>query len=283
VVVCTRNRPAELTTCLRSIAAAGARVAEVVVGDDGTDAVATTATEVVDSVAGLPPCRVVQAPRAGLAANRNACVDVVTGDYVLFLDDDATLDAGFVDVALAAAGPDRIVTGFEWQATDPPQRVEPHAPDFLGYLRLPRGVPLATLVINSAVFPSDFVREHGFDEFFRFGSEEIEMALLARHRGLTIAYVDAGNHHAPSLTSRGDHHRETLRSKGYFGMRRYREYQPSRWRRIVFAVVGTASAFRGGLRRRPRGGRAAASAFLEGVRRGRHPGLRRQLPRSANP
>jgi glycosyltransferase involved in cell wall biosynthesis len=285
VVVCTRDRPIELGRCLQSIAAAragGAEVAEVVVGDDGTEAGGAPAADVVATVVGLPPCRVLDGPRAGLAANRNACVDVVEGELVLFLDDDATLTAELVHAALAEAGPDRIVTGFEWRGAE---RVEPQDPDFLGYLRRPRAEPLSTLVVNAAVFPTAFLRQHGFDEFFRFGSEEIEIALLARQVGLTLRYVDVANHHLQAEGGRTGNEIEGLRSKGYFGARRYRSYQPSRGRAAAFVVVGTLSAFRGGLRQPPRlsHGRTFATAFLDGVRHGRHPGPRRQPSRSASP
>jgi len=87
VVVCTRDRPALLQTCLRRLGQQQYPRFEVVVVDNAasTDAVRT----LVDSLAGGPVrFRYHAEPRPGLSWARNAGITAATGDIVAFLDDD---------------------------------------------------------------------------------------------------------------------------------------------------------------------------------------------------
>jgi O-antigen biosynthesis protein len=87
VVVCTRDRPALLRTCLRRLEQQQYPRFEVVVVDNAasTDAVRT----LVDSLAGGPVrFRYHAEPRPGLSWARNAGITAATSDIVAFLDDD---------------------------------------------------------------------------------------------------------------------------------------------------------------------------------------------------
>ena len=93
VTVCipTRNRPEDLAECLDSIAASNVPVAEVVVSDDSTD---DRTRELV--AARYPHVKYVFGPRRGLGPNRNSAISAASGDWILFLDDDARLGPGFL-------------------------------------------------------------------------------------------------------------------------------------------------------------------------------------------
>lgn len=260
VAICTRDRPAWLRQCLASIADAREFIWETVVSDDGTD---PRTDDVVEEFKGkIPRLRLIRGPRLGLAANRNACIDATTGKYLLFLDDDARL-ADFLPHALSHVRDDTLVTGFEWQGT---LAVRPNDLDFLGFMRRPPMSKRRSLCMNATIFPTAFLRRVGFDEFFRYGYEEADIALAAIRSGMTILGVEAANWHDHAPEMRDGNNRNVIRSRAYLGIRRYREYEPHALRLLSYAVLGLLNAaghgFRtAGLRR----GIEAGMSVLEGM------------------
>src|SRR5262249_7513152 len=95
VAVCTRDRPDDLTQCLKAIDQLTGPV-EVLVIDN---APATNATEKVVRARGLAaqggPIRYVREPRPGLDWARNRAILEATGDIIAFTDDDAIVDPGW--------------------------------------------------------------------------------------------------------------------------------------------------------------------------------------------
>lgn len=85
VAIATLGRPDPLRRALVSLATSGVRPDAVIVVD-GADS--RSAAEVVEQAAAALPVRHVVAPR-GLTRQRNAALDLVQTDIVLFLDDDA--------------------------------------------------------------------------------------------------------------------------------------------------------------------------------------------------
>jgi glycosyltransferase involved in cell wall biosynthesis len=244
VAICTRNRPQQLADCLHSLESSDL-VDEVIVSTDGSD----IETEMVAlSAAGqFRHFSFLRGPRGGLAANRNNCIAAVRSAYVLFLDDDARLSAPFVEAALSAAGADRLVTGWELRAKG---RVTPHDPDFLGFQRLaPNGTPKG-IVINSTLFPTAFLRSRCFDDFYEFGSEEVDIAFGAAKRGLQIVEIDEGNVHLHVESSREGNDDAATASRVYFGVRRYRDYERSGLNLAVFLVLVLANALGFRIKRR---------------------------------
>lgn len=236
VAVCTRSRPASLDRCLRSLVGAVGLLHEVVVSSDGVD---RDTDEVVDAYRGVLPMLHLRGPRTGLAGNRNTCVEHATGQTMLFLDDDARLHEDFLPAALPLASRSRLVTGCErWPDGNV---VTPVHPDLLGFLREAPVGALSGLVINSTLFPRPFLREAGFDPFFRFGSEEAEIALCARSRGLNIVQVQEGNWHDRDSGARDGNDDKARRSRAYFNARRYTRYQPSAARLVASAGLGIAN------------------------------------------
>jgi glycosyltransferase involved in cell wall biosynthesis len=261
VAICTRDRPDWLRRCLASIADADEFIWETLVSDDGTDPrTDDTVEEFRGKISGL---RLIRGPRLGLAANRNACINAATGNYLLFLDDDARLDADFLPHASPHVRDDTLLTGFEWQGT---LAVRPNDLDFLGFMRRPPASERRSLCMNATIFPMAFLRRTGFDEFFRYGYEEADIALAAIRSGMTILGVEAANWHDHASEMRDGNRQNVIRSRAYLGIRRYREYEPSALRLLTFPALGflnaTGSGFRtGGLRR----GIEAGTSFLEGL------------------
>jgi len=95
VLIPTKNRPADLLACLRSVVTQEPHPDEIVVVDQ------STASSRADVAAMVETCgirlRYEHAPQlAGLTHARNRAVDLSTGDVVLFLDDDVELAPGYV-------------------------------------------------------------------------------------------------------------------------------------------------------------------------------------------
>jgi glycosyltransferase involved in cell wall biosynthesis/GT2 family glycosyltransferase len=95
VVVCTRNRPADLRRCLASLAAAPLPGCRVVVVDqsDGMD----TAAVFEELVGGLAGFDYVASGRIGASIARNQGARSARGGLVLFTDDDCEVTADWVD------------------------------------------------------------------------------------------------------------------------------------------------------------------------------------------
>lgn len=104
VVLCTRDRGAQLADCLASLACLRPAPAEVVVVDNGT------AGQTVEDVVRSHGFRYVRQPIRGASRSRNAGVAAARHDLVLFTDDDVQVDptwaaelvAGFADPLVAA-------------------------------------------------------------------------------------------------------------------------------------------------------------------------------------
>ena len=95
VVVCTRNRPADLRRCLASLAAAplpGCRV--IVVDQSSDDASAAVFKELAGGLAGFD---YLASGRIGASIARNQGARSARGDLLLFTDDDCEVTADWVD------------------------------------------------------------------------------------------------------------------------------------------------------------------------------------------
>lgn len=115
VAVCTRDRPALLADCLRSVLAARSGVPNpddvtVLVVDNAPSDEATK--RLVDT---LPEVRYAREPRAGLDFARNRALEEARGEVLAFVDDDVIVDGGWLAGLQEALGenPDAAaVTGF---------------------------------------------------------------------------------------------------------------------------------------------------------------------------
>ena len=267
VAICTRERPADLEDCLSSVLV-DQRVSEVLVSSDGLDL--ETDSVINRFVAEDARVQFLRGPRIGLAANRNVCIANCSSEYILFLDDDARLQAEFLTEALRQVTPTRIITGWEIKSG---RIVEAHNADFFGYQRKdPRG-QLRAIVINSTIFPALFLKSRPFDEFYRYGSEEIDMAIAATSNGLTIEKVAAGNIHLHSPSSRSGNEIAAILSNIHFCVRRYREYERSYMKLTLYLLLGPPQTLRAFMKlvQKPKFLRAlflTMSGLLSGLRGG---------------
>jgi glycosyltransferase involved in cell wall biosynthesis len=261
VAICTRDRPDWLRRCLTSLAEADGSIWETIVSDDGTD---PRTDEVVEELKGkLPGLRLIRGPRLGLAANRNACIDAATGDYILFLDDGARLGQDFLTHAMPHVREDVLVTGFVWEG---PLAVRPNDLDFLGFVQCPPRPQRRSLCMSATILPTAFLRRTGFDEFLRYRYEEADIALAALRCGMTIVEIEAANWHDYAAEMRDGNRRNVIRSRAYLGVRRYREYEPNTFRALSFPVLGLLNAAGHGIRMEGiRGGIEAGTSFVAGL------------------
>jgi len=258
VCVCTRNRPEELRRCLESIERSTLRVGEVVVSDDSTD---ERTAEMLRGDRGS--ARYIRGPRSGLGANRNQALRASSGDYVLFLDDDACLGESFLERALACRGthgpdPRLIVSGCE---SNHGAIVTAHAQSFLGFQRVPyRGdVGLRTIVINSTLFPRSLFRLASFDEQLVYGYDEVDIAAQALGHGYRIVHCDdAINFHYPSPVNRSYYEPHLEVSRLYVTFKRYALYERSYGKAVLFAALAPLHCVLAAIRRRGVAGTADA-------------------------
>jgi glycosyltransferase involved in cell wall biosynthesis len=90
VVVCTRDRPEMLRSCLESLVAANDGSGEIIVVDNDPS---TDATEVL---AAQYPVRYAREDRRGLNRARTLGAHLATGEIVIYTDDDTVADPGWI-------------------------------------------------------------------------------------------------------------------------------------------------------------------------------------------
>ena len=86
ICIPTRHRPEDLSECITAIEASSVPVLEIVVSDDSTDERTRLMIQ-----SRYPQVIYVSGPRKGLGPNRNSAIEAATGEWILFLDDDARL------------------------------------------------------------------------------------------------------------------------------------------------------------------------------------------------
>ena len=103
VVVCTRDRPDDVKSCLRSLCYSRLRPLEVLVVDQSSDG---DTARVVGELGRLSPLpvRYLRLDTAGLTKARNAGIRASRGEIVAFTDDDCIVDALWLDAVRRELG-----------------------------------------------------------------------------------------------------------------------------------------------------------------------------------
>lgn len=181
VILTMGNRPAELARAVDSALALDGDQVNVVVVGNGAD------------VPGLPPeVTLVRLPEnVGVAAGRNAAVEVATGDVVLFLDDDGWYpDPGLAGHVAArfAADPSLAVLSFQVTAPDGGSGGRWHVPR-LRVGDVTRSAEATTFSGGAcAIRRSAYLEVGGQPGQFFFMHEEIDQSWRLLDRGYRIEY-----------------------------------------------------------------------------------------------
>lgn len=242
VCICTRNRPDNLRKTLNSLEQSTYPVHETIVSDDST----TPDTEIL-MPSEYPSIKYVPGPRRGLGANRNNALKNATGSHVLFLDDDAVLDEHFLETALAdleayaeKKGDELdkiIITGPQM---DHGRLMFPGDQDFLGFQKIPykEGEALKTVVINSAIFPTNIFQQVLFDEKLVYGCDEVDFTTRAIKKGFEIKFCsEAINLHLPSLENRDFYKPYHEASRLYVTFKRYFSTENNGLKALIYLIV----------------------------------------------
>lgn len=200
VIVPTAGRPAQLARCLAALDRLDYprdRLEVVVVDDGGTG-------EVQGDV------RVIRhAERRGPGAARNTGAAAARGEVLAFTDDDCLPEPGWLRAVVAALahGPGAAVGGRTVNALTSNRYAEAsqHIQDLV-YAHYNRDPDAARLFAsnNLAVPREDFLAVGGFDESFRFASEDRDFCDRWRASGRTLRYApEAVVRHAHDLDLSG--------------------------------------------------------------------------------
>ena len=197
VVVPTRDRPELLRRCLDRLAPGiqtlDAGQYEVIVTDDGTSDRARLELAVTH-----PWVRVINGPRHGPAANRNAGAHAARGTWIAFTDDDTEPSAQWLSAFMQART--EGVRVYEGRTTCDGGFGSPlfHAPENLTGGKLWS----CNILVNSAAF----ISMGGFDEAFRYPHmEDQDLRLRLHAAGERILFVgEAIVNHPPRRQPAGD-------------------------------------------------------------------------------
>lgn len=224
VCICTRNRPEELHQALTSVSQSYFIPGQVVVSDDSDD---DRAASIVAKATHQIPVVYTRGPRLGLGANRNHVLSLATGEYVLFLDDDAELGRDFLGEMrdyLKRIDAERrtktIITGAEIQSG---RTITPSKQGLLGFQSSPYrlGESLQTVVINAALFPRGLFDHVQFDPQLIYGCDEVDITTQAVALGYEIVpCFTAVNYHHHSPLGRSEYRSFTDASRLYVTLKR---------------------------------------------------------------
>ncbi len=250
VCICTRNRPDDLKRCIESALKSEIAVNRIIVSDDSTD---DTTKRLVEK--DFPMVHWIDGPHRGLGANRNRAISAVSADFVIFLDDDATLDRKFISVA-SEFGQKRgldlkqtILTGCE---INNGRLVRSNDQSFLGYQQrqYKSDEALNTIVINSTLIPAEVARQIGFDELLVYGYDEVDFAVRARVENIRIEFCpELKNSHFPSGINRDFYGPFTDASRLYVTFKRYWLLDKSPFKARLFLTLASVHLLARNLRK----------------------------------
>jgi GT2 family glycosyltransferase len=197
----TRNRPARLIACLRSLMVLGDLVGTIIVVDDASDVPVSATLDGLPADISRKVTLVRQPEVTGNIGCRNVAMHRARTDEVLLLDDDTELlDADTIRRGLGVMDRDPRVAavGFAMAAPDGsllPARMQPspakyacYVPSYIGFAHLIRRGP--------------FWQVGGYREMLRYHGEEKECCLRLIDAGFDIVFVPEPVVHAVDPTNR---------------------------------------------------------------------------------
>jgi glycosyltransferase involved in cell wall biosynthesis len=283
VVVCAHNGDQLIEKCLTSLRSCGYPDLEVIVCDDGS-------TDRTLEIARSFRCLVLELPRLGLGAARNAGLAAATGEIVAFIDADAFCHPDWPyylaisledDGVVATGGPNLPVSGAALV-----ERAVSRSP----------GAPMEVLLADdraehvpgcNMAFRREALREvGGFDTVFTAAGDDVDVCWRLLDRGYVIGFAPAAQvrHH------RRDRIGRYLRQQLGYGRaerllrglhpHRFNRRGQARWSGFIYGGVGILhrvlrpvvyhgdmgqAPFQTVLRSRPEAALQLASALLPGI------------------
>jgi glycosyltransferase involved in cell wall biosynthesis len=234
--ICTCDRPSFLRRCLASVFAGADIPDQIVVSDDGSDP--GSSEKVCAEFFGVHYLR---GPGRGMCSNRNYALRHCSGDYIALIDDDVELPPDFVAHSRAIAASDAGRTVYSGDVIEHGTLVPLGDPSFLGHFE--RAQERHSMVnTNSNLFPRSVVSEAPFDEWIRYGYEELEWGAHLRALGFRIEYRPelVTRHDAPLASESTERRRRRLarRARFYANLKRYLIWEGRPLFAAAFAVLG---------------------------------------------
>jgi len=207
IIICTHNRADLLRQTLPEVCrqqCAGAQFEVVVIDNASTDRTRQVVEEVRETL--QFPIKYYLEPQLGLSSARNAGVEQAAGDILIFTDDDAIPQPGWLENIIKPFADQSVVaTGGDvepvWPEGAPPVWLHPYLQDYLGIIRfyLAAGTELSyprfPFGVNIA-FRKSAVREAGgfSASLGRSGNsllsgEETELCIRLANAGRKIVYA----------------------------------------------------------------------------------------------
>jgi GT2 family glycosyltransferase len=215
ICICTRDRPDDLRRCLASVRGGDELPNQVIVSDDSEDRESIRAI-----CAEFRFVAYVRGPGRGLSANRNTAIRAASGDYIAFLDDDATVSADFVSTSrkiVANAAPNAVFTGrMNWNGV---LYEAPGSRTFLGHFGRNPGRRVENIHMPcSNLFPRSAFEEVLFDEVIRYGYDEMDIANELRAAGFRIEFRPEllNFHTSAEKTEEEEHQRDFQATRARF-------------------------------------------------------------------
>lgn len=237
ICICTTNRFDELRRAVASVLRCGYNNYEIIISDDAREE--RVARWVLGL--GLPKVKYVKGPGVGLGRNRQNALREAEGEYVIFLDDDAVMARGFLDVIdeYVRRYPGAIITGYEVRDG---VEVLPPGFSFLGYMSAkPRWDDLEMVVMNAAAFPREALTRIPFDPRLIYGYDEADVVARLKAAGFRVVFCpEAFNYHIPSARARDGRKALAEGARLYVTAKRYFAVRRSYLKGLIFLLVAPA-------------------------------------------
>lgn len=185
IIIPCFNAGAALGEAVQSALAQTLRDSEIVIVDDGSTDAETLA--LLGTLPG-PHTRVLRQDHAGPAAARNRGIDAATGEYILPLDADDTIEPEYARLAAAVLDgqPDVGIVysrATRFGAENGPWELPDFSPDELA---------LGNVIFVSAMFrKADWRAVGGFGEMLTHGMEDYDFWIRLVHRGCRVVRLDS--------------------------------------------------------------------------------------------
>ena len=197
--------------------------------------------------------RAAPAPASAPTATRH---HAATGDYLLFLDDDACSaraswrqeGAFWTRAVIPSDGPRHPRAA----PSSSGHTVVPNEQSLLGFQSRPyrQGEALRTVVINAALFPRELFDRVRFDPRLKYGLDEVDLTTQAVACGYRIVpCFEASNLHFPSALGREGYGEAAIAARLYVTLKRRRYTESSRLRGWAGFGLAAAHAYLAACRR----------------------------------